>query len=529
MKKVTAAFAMLVLLVGLLTVGVSADGFEFREMSRQWVGTSLQITWNSNEATADTEIEDILIGGNSFNFTMKDDKTLEVDTSDLAAGVYTVTYEYVVGATQKTATGADLIMSGVANVTLSAVINGDGTVTVTAKNASGAPIAGYDLLLTIGNMSGITGKTNANGAYTSYITAEIGQTVTYEGKMTTVGEVTYAATAQQSVKRQQVTTTTTTVPTTTATTTTESTDTTETTTTEESTETTTTVTESTTTVATTTVDKEAGASTTKVHTNETVLGAGTTAIKDGKVVINVSTDEAVLQLFGCDANAFAGKARLFMSQDDYTGLIGRNNDNLLMLNVLTSNQPVSETQLRAALADASAFAGYAETERTWITFDLSFLILDKAGNTVPVSAMPIDSTYTVELPVPASMKKCDELAITLMDGDGLMTPVKVAVSGGTFKLQINALEPYTLIGFGAESSGNAGGVSIWVVLLFVAGILLLAGAGVLLYLFVLRKPAPAAQSKAEDEEAAPVIAVQPEDDGNDIYSGRTDMPPTDKE
>ncbi len=526
MKKVTAVFAMLVLLIGLLTVGVSADGFVFREVSRQWVGTSLQITWNSNEASADTEIEDILIGGNSFDFTMSGDKTLEVDTSDLAAGVYTVAYEYVTGAVQKTATGASLVVSGTAKVTLSAVINSDGTVTVTAKNANGTPIAGYDLLLTIGNMSGITGKTNAKGTYTSYITAEIGQTVTYEGKMTTVGDVTYAAAEKQSLKRQQVTTTTTTAPTTTVTTTTE---TTETTTTEESTETTTTVEESTTTVATTTLDKEAGASTTKVQANATVLGAGTTAMKDGKVVINVSTDEAALQLFGCDADTFAGKARLFMSQDDYTGLIGRNNDNLLMLNVLTSNQPVSETQLRAALANASDFAGYAESERTWITFDLSFLILDKAGNTVPVSAMPIDSTYTVELPVPASMKKCDELAITLMDGDGLMTPVKVAVSGGTFKLQINALEPYTLIGFGAEGSGNAGGVSIWVVLLFVAGILLLAGAGVLLYLFVLRKPAPAAQSEVAQEEATPVIAVQPEDDGNDIYSGRTDMPPSDKE
>lgn len=518
MKKMTAVFTVLVLLVGLLTFGVHAEGFVFREVSRAQGDTSIQVVWNYGEAADGDEIEDILIGGVSREFTMDEEKTIIVDTSTLDAGVYTVVYEYVSGAEQGTVTAKNLTISGTAEVTLSAVINDDGTVTVTAKNASGIAVPGYSLLLTIGNMSGITGQTDANGKYTSFITLDYGQSVTYEGVATIAGQITYAAAAQQSMVRPRPTTTTkaTTVPTTTGT--------------EATTDTTTDTTVDTTVGTTVSTVPDAGTTGTSadLQTIVTVVGAGTTAVKNDKVLLNVSTDTGVLNLFGCEAGDFAGNARLHISQTDYISLVGRNSSNMLMLNMLTSANQVSETQIRTALEGASAFADYSENERTWVTFDLSFLILDKGGNVIPVSAMPIDSTYVVELPVPASMKNCKELAVTMMDGDGLMPPVKVAVSDGRFKLEINALESYTLIGFAREDGGNAGGVSSLVVWLFVIGILLIAGAGVLLFLFVFRKPAPAAAATVAEEDAAPPIIVsQPEDDGNDIYSGRTDMPPSD--
>ncbi len=513
MKKLAAVFAVVLLLVSLLTFGAEAEGFVFREVSRAQNETQMQVVWNYEEKADGDELEDITAAGISLPFTMDEEKTLLIDISALDAGVYPIAYDYVSGVTQGTAKAADLIKSGTATVKLSAVVNGDGTVTVTAKNSSGALVPGYELSLTVGNMSGLTGKTDANGRYTSYIKLDYGQKVLFEGKETASGLVTYRAAAQQSMVRERPATTTA-APTTVPTTGTTVSDTT-TTATEETTTDTTDATAST--AATPDGD---GVTSPNVQTNASVFGAGTTAVKNDKVVLNVSTDTALLELFGCDKETFADKARLYVSQSDYTSLIGRNSGNMLMLNMLTSAQPASETQIRAALQNASVFSAYGEDERVWVTFDLSFLLLSEGGKVVPVSAVPIDSTYVVELPVPASMKGCKELAVTLKDGDGLMPPVKVAVSGGTFKLEINSLEPYTLIGFGTGGSEKAGGVSTVVVVLIVVGVLLLAGAGVLLWLFVFRKPAPA----EEEDDAPTVIVAQPEDNDTDIYSGRTDLP-----
>ena len=532
MKKFTAVLVTVLLLIGLLTFGVSADGFAFREESRTRTDDALLVTWNHAEATDDTEIEDILIGGVSKSFTMDETKAISVDLSALPAGEYSVVYEYVVGAEQKTATAGSLVIEGEATVTLSAVINDDGTVTITAKNAAGLPVSDYDLTMTIGMMSGITGKTDSRGLYTSYLPVDPGASVVYEGVSSSKNGVVYSAVAPATIVRPAPTTVTTTTVATTTEPTEETTTTTEETTTTVETTTTTEVTTTTKKTTTTTKkDEEADAPTAAPQGNATVAGAGTTSHKDDKIALNVSTDQGILELFGCDFEEFSKKASLLLSEDDYNGLVGRASDNLLMLNMLSAEEQVSEAQIRKALAGISEFSLYTENERSWVTFDLSFLIMDREGNVIPVSAMPIDSTYVVQLPVPDSMKHCEMLAITLQDKKGLMTPMKVAVKNGSFKLEINSLESYTLIGFASENGNRAGGVSVWVVLLYVIGVLLIAGAGVILYFFVFRKPTQKKEEADEEEtiDDAPVIAVEIEDDGNDIFSGRTDMPPQDGE
>lgn len=513
MKKLTAVLLTVLLLVSLLAFGVSADGFVFREESRTVTGDTLTVTWNKAEGEA--TVEDVLIGGKSYPFTPKDN-TITLDLSALPAGEYTVAYEYVAGADQKTATANSLMKEGEATVKLTATIDGEGYVTVTAKNEIGMPISGYQLTLTIGTMSGLTGTTGANGTYKSYLPLDPGATVVYEGLATPAfqNKVVYSAVAAASLMRPAPTTTTTTG--TTTTTSEQSTDPSE-ESTDPSEETTTTTEETTTTTEPEVTDVDT--STTDTETNATIAAAGTTAHVDDKVKLNVSTDQAMLKLFGYEFDAFSEKASLLLSEDDYNGLVGRDNTKLLMLNLLSTDKQVTAAELRTALAGVSAFSGYSEDEREWFTFDLSFLIMDREGNLVPVSAMPLDSTYVVELPVPDSMKDCDKLAITLRDGETMVTPMEVSVKNGTFKLEINSMEAYTLVGFKSEDDGHAGGVSVWVVLLYIVGALLLIGAGLILYFFVFRKPA---EEKKTEKDEAPVIAVEPEND-NDIFSGRTDI------
>ncbi len=504
MKKVTAVLVTLLLMVGLLTCGVSAEGFTFREISHEYDGMSMLVTWNHTEVSPETKIgiADVKVCDQSVNFLLEPDGRLRLDLSTMTPRIPCgIEYTYTVDG-KLTSTFITLTFE----VNLSAVINEDGTVTITAKDPLGAPVQSYRLNLTIGNMSGISVRTNSDGEYHSVITLDPGQTLFYEGVGSELKNgVRYHTVPRQSLVRPMPTTTkapTTTAPTTTVPSTTVTTE---------------------TTVPTTQTDVQAGATTVDKAdaTYATILGAGTTANEGDKVALNVSLDEGVLGLFGGDRNAFADRARLLVSKDDYNSLVGRAN-NVLMLNVTSPAAQASAAQVQAALNGVSAFSHYTEQNRDWFTFDLSLLILDRDGSVIPVSALPVDSTYVVQLPVPESMKKCDKLAVTVQDGDGLMQPMEVAVSNGCFRLEINSLEAYTLIGFTGNGLGRAGGVSWWVVLLYVLGVLLLAGAGVLLYLFVFRKPAPA---ETEEEKDVPSAVVLPEDDGNDIFSGRTDMPP----
>lgn len=404
-------------------------------------------------------------------------------------------------------------------VTLTVGFDESGFVVVTATDINGAVVPHYQLKLSSDSMAGVSGKTGANGIY-SRLQAKEGETVTAEGLETTGNGVIYLAAAPVSATRPMVTVGTSDVTTTETETTTSSTGITS-TTVSESTSTstsatataTTTVQTGETTVATTVTSVTATSGTTVA----TVKGAGTTAVEGDKIAVNVSLDETILQRFELSEKEFDKKGRMLISRDNYTSLVGRTSD-ILMLNVLTASAEATPAQVQAAVAGISKFSAYAEEQRSSLTFSLSLLILDKqSGAVLPVSALPINSTYTVQLPVPKSMRHCDMLAITMKDGDKLMAPQEVQVSNGCFQLVINSLEEYTLIGFNAGSGSNAGGISWWVVLLIVVGVLLIGGAGALLYFFVLRKPEP------KTTAVPAVTVVSPTFDENDIFSGRTDI------
>ncbi len=490
----------------LLTVTVT--GNDQNELTANWQGNELP------EGTT-VEFEEVLIGGVSCPVT-EADNTIVADISALPVGAYTtVTYSYTINADEGTTTvDYPFVKTGSLAVTLSLTLNDDGTVTIKATDTNGKPVAGYKMMVLINAMNQEE-KTDKNGVFHSALSAEYGSTVSCIGIETVTADgITYLGT--EMIEEVRVAPTTTTV--TTTTTATESSA--ETTTTTGTEVTTTTGTEvTTTTVVSTTVTTTTAKPvnvTTVPSTRVTIKGAGTTAYSDGNVVINASLDTSILTLFGLTDKDFANNARLFLAETDYKNLVGRTSD-ILMLNVLTSEKQATAADVSAAIANVSEFSTYDEEHREAVTFDLSFLKLNSSGKTVPITALPLNSTYVVQLPIPKQMRDCDKLAITMFSGDALMAPVQVDVQNQCIRLEINSLEPYTLIGFRDGDAQRAGGNSTLLVVLLVVGILLLLGAATLLYLFVLRKPV----SKAVDTE--PII-TQPETfDENDIFSGREDF------
>ena len=523
MKKFAAWIAVMVLLIGLLSVGVQAEGFAFVEIKRDYDeyfnATQMIVTWNFEDFGEGDELESVLVGGQEMTFDIQDGKLL-VDIASLDAGVYPVEYVYIPADGEQTSVqGIDLIKNGDAEVTLSHEIRDDGTVTVKAVNGSGVPVAGYQLSLTVGSIR-VNGTTDAQGAYVARYRLSYGDTLMYEGKETYDGVICYAAVEQKTVVREQPVTTT---PPTSATTTTMTQTTTEVTTT--TTETTTATTEATTTTGKPTVGTTAstgpsssGSIAPGGKTNASVFGPGTTSTQKDQVALNVSTDTGMLALFGCESDGFDDQARFLVSKEDYKKLVGRTG-NSLMLNVLTPAEQASEAQVEEALSQNADFGEYGD-KYSWVTMQTSFLMLDKEGNVVPVTAVPIDATYTVELPIPDSMSDHSTFLITLTDGDGLQEPIKITAEDGILRFGIQSMEVFTVIGFG-EGGSKVGGIPTTAIVLLVVGILLLVAAGILLWLFVFRKP------KEKKEETKPVVAPTPEVSGDDIFSGRTDLPPSD--
>lgn len=523
MKRLAAWVAVTVLLICSLSVGVQAEGFAFVELKRDYDkyidAEQMIVTWNHEALGDGDELESVLVGGHEMEFTFDQATRLLVDISSLDAGVYPVEYVYIPANGEQTVVkAADMVKNGDAEVTLLPEIHDNGTVTVTAVNGSGARVAGYQVSLTIGSVL-VSGETKADGTYSSLYKLQYGQTLVYEGKETWVGVIGYAAAPKKSMVRQRPATTTTTTTPTTTTTGSQTTGTETTGTTTETTGTTEATTTGTPTVGTTVSTAPSSSSTIAPgKTNASVFGQGTTSANKKQVALNVSTDTGMLALFGCDSGDFDAHARFWVDKEDYDKLVGRTG-NSLMLNVLTPAAQASEAQIKEALAMDAAFAEYGE-KYSWITMQTSFLMLSKGQNVVPVTAVPLGATYTVELPIPESMEDHSEFLVTITDGDGLQKPIKITAEDGIIRFGIQSMEVFTVIGLG-EGGSRVGGIPTIAIILLVIGILLLVAAGVLLWLFVFRKPAP---KKAEE---APEIVPTPETSGDDIFSGRTDLPPSD--
>ncbi len=502
MKRVLATVLTVLFLLGMLASGVSAEAaFELVEIARQQQDELVAIEWNADDVPpeAEVEIRSVSLDGVPYTVDTNQYGVIYISVADLLPGSHTVTCEYTVDGVAQTADLDPFFKEGQVAVTLSITVNENGNALIAATDEYGTPVAGYKLLLSIGDMEGMSATTGSDGTFLSRITATYGDTVSCEGVETEIKGVPYAAAEAVEALFEAPVTTTTEAPTTT-------------------TEVTTTTTEvTTTTVATTTTAKKSETTTTEettTTTKGTILGAGTTENKDDRVALNVSLDHEILTAFGVKQSVFENKARLLLSKDDYTNLTDRGT-NQLMLNVLAAKKEPTAEQLQAAIAGSSQLSSADISGCQSVTFDLSFLKINQTtGKIVPVSALPLNTTYVVQLPVPANMQEYDQLAITFFSGENLAEPIPLEVQGGCFSLEINSLEAYTLIAVGAEKSGGSN--SILLIVLLIVGILLLAAAAFLVFFFVLRKPAP--KKVTEVPTFVPDLL-----DENDIFSGRDDL------
>lgn len=444
--------------------------FVFTEYGRQLdMATGiLSVEWNYVEGGG-IDVIGVHLGDRAFGVTGSQGR-FTVNLSGVGAGTYAMQYVlYYPETGDNVLLDVDPLEIG-GEQTLSIRLEVEDTLLkATLTNAAGEPVANYPLQFTLNRVTTVNSVTDSDGVVTMTANAALTE-VTCVAPRRVIGSVQYSgataawsSTPQTTQNQQQegpVTTTTrwsATKPTTT---------------------------------------------TGKTQTFATIVGAGTTSVENGEIVLNVSVDEGVIDAFGLDEDDFHDYARLLMSGDLYASLVGNANASLMMTMGYSPFQ-ITDQHISRLVSGQSKYSRYAHVERIAVAIGMQFI--DKNGKTIDIPTAP-QGTYTVRMPVPESMLDCPVLAVSAIQEDGLVGIIDVTVENGYLEFSTTGFTSVALLGFGEGASRSGGGVAWQLIVLLVIGILLLGGAVLLMYFFVWRKPEP-----TEEELIAASVIEQPEE------------------
>ncbi len=251
-----------------------------------------------------------------------------------------------------------------------------------------------------------------------------------------------------------------------------------------------------------------------VPTYEAVRGATTTVASETEVACNLSVDKSLLSLMKLKIGSFNKSGRLIVSQENYKTLSDLYGG--AVVGSLTSSPypAVTAEQIEKAKKGESTFAEASADKALSVTFGLALDFLLENGETLHVTDVSDSGEnlmFDVQIPVPASMKKCKSFGVA-MTGDETLTPLTpIKADKGTLSFRTAALGYYTLVGFtdGKAAATGRSPLRTLFIALIVAGALFLLACGFFTYWFFFRK-------KGKD---LPPDNFDPEDDA--YYDGET--------
>ena len=221
-----------------------------------------------------------------------------------------------------------------------------------------------------------------------------------------------------------------------------------------------------------------------------VTGAGTTKIVGDKIALNASFDSGIHKSFDYSPKDFAARARLLVHKDTYSNIIGNSSSSLMLL-VQSSSMDITDQHISATISGKSKYSLFHAEDTLRIPVDLSMHIIN---NSLKIDT-PVDlpsSEVTIELPIPKSMKKSSKYMISAasFDKNGITHLYETTVKDGVLIFNTNHVSSVVILGFETPVGFRSGtGVPLLAIGLISFGVLMLGGAGTLLYFFFLRKPA----------------------------------------
>ena len=230
-----------------------------------------------------------------------------------------------------------------------------------------------------------------------------------------------------------------------------------------------------------------------------VTGAGTTAVLGDKIAVNVSFDTGVAESFKYSSKDFADRARLLVSKAMYSDIVGGSSATIMLL-AQTSNLDITDQHIFSAISGKSKYSLFQPEQTIRIPLNMSLLIVDNQHKVNTPVSMP-ESEVIIELPVPKSIRSTSNYTIVaaLCNENGISQFLETTVDNGIMQFKTNRLSSIVILGFD-NSMGlgiNGGGIPYIAIGIIVLGLLMLVGAGLLLYFFFIRKPIPAEDLEEE--------------------------------
>ncbi len=227
-------------------------------------------------------------------------------------------------------------------------------------------------------------------------------------------------------------------------------------------------------------------------------GAGTTGIIGNLIAVNARYDAKVVNNFGLKNSDFESNARLLLNPDAYQIFVG-DSTAALMLAVRTSPYSVNADLISSAILGVSKYSTYDAEHVGAVTVDLSVLLAD--SNTQTENFLnPSEGSYTVHLPIPATMRSIKLFAASPVDQEGLHELLDVTIENGYLSFTTTRLGSYAILGFAEAKASTKNDIPVPLLIIIIVGVLLLVAAGLLLFFFVIRRPRDPDDDLPPDDE-----------------------------
>lgn len=450
--------------------------FQFAEYSRTYDETTgvLTVTWNY-AAGGGAEATAVIVDGVQHSASGSGTQ-FSARVGSLGGGSHALQYVFRLSdGTTQTVTAEELHVTIKRSLRLSLTAQGSRTV-ATLTDDTGAAVADYPLQFTLNRATTVNRSTNQNGQVDMTVTGTL-TTVTCVAPGRTVGGIQYTGVSEiwQADASSDSS-----------------------------------VTQATDDEAESTTSRTRWSATQKSVTTganktyATIQGAGTTSVEGQNVVVNATFDEGVVDAFGLENDDFNKRARMLMSADLYSSLVG-DSKAAVMMTLGYNGTEITDQQISKLVSGKSKYSRYSDIKRVALTMGLQFV--DESKKTVAIQVAPAGS-YTVRLPVPDAMLDCPVLAVAMIEKDGLSHIVDVQVKNGYLEFVTNGFTSIAVLGFGDHAVRTGGGVAWQLIVLLAAGVLMLAGAALLTFLFVLRKPKKLAADSVEEADGTTSDAEQ---------------------
>ena len=227
-------------------------------------------------------------------------------------------------------------------------------------------------------------------------------------------------------------------------------------------------------------------------------GAGTTGIIGNLIAVNARYDAKVVNNFGLKNSDFESNARLLLNPDAYQIFVG-DSTAALMLAVRTSPYSVNADLISSAILGVSKYSTYDAEHVGAVTVDLSVLLAD--SNTQTENFLnPSEGSYTIHLPIPATMRSIKLFAASPVDQEGLHELLDVTIENGYLSFTTTRLGSYAILGFAEAKASTKNDIPVPLLIIIIIGVLLLLAAGLLLFFFVIRRPRDPDDDLPPDDE-----------------------------